>query len=72
MGTTVLPSTKASKLASSPSMNSSITTVLPASPKRFSLSMSSTAAFASSIVIATTTPLPAAKPSALTTIGALV
>ena len=53
-------------------MNSSITTVLPASPKRLPLSISSTAALASSTFIATTTPLPAANPSAFTTIGAPV
>ena len=57
------------KLASSPSRNSSITTRLPAAPKRRSESIASIAALACSRVVATTTPLPAASPSALTTIG---
>ena len=39
-------------------------------PSEFAPSMSSMAAWASASVIATTTPLPAARPSALTTMGA--
>jgi hypothetical protein len=39
-------------------------------PSLLSSSMKSMASCASSSVIATTTPLPAARPSALTTIGA--
>ena len=66
----VLPSTMTIKLASSPSRNSSITTRLPALPKALPESISRTASSASCNVIATITPLPAAKPSAFTTIGA--
>jgi phosphoribosylamine--glycine ligase len=42
----------------------------PALPRRWSMSMASIAASASASVMATTTPLPAARPSALMTIGA--
>ena len=56
------------KLASSPSRNSSITTSRPASPSRPD-SIASAAATASSAVCAITTPLPAARPLAFTTIG---
>ncbi len=55
--------------ASSPVMNSSITTSAPAPPKA-PPNISSMAASASASSIATITPLPAASPSALTTIGA--
>ena len=65
-----VPSTIEMKLASSPSRNSSITTRAPALPKALSASMSVIAASASASVIATITPLPAARPSALITIGA--
>ena len=58
------------KEASSPARNCSITTREPASPNLLPASMSSIAAKASSLVIATITPLPAARPSALITIGA--
>ena len=58
------------KLASSPSRNSSMTIFEPASPKSFLSSISRTALIASSMFIATITPLPAASPSALTTNGA--
>jgi hypothetical protein len=58
------------KLASSPVRNSSITTRQPASPKALPESMSVTAASASPGP-ATITPLPAARPSALTTIGSV-
>jgi hypothetical protein len=59
------------KLASSPSRNSSMTTRAPAARKALPESMSRTAASASStVVMATMTPLPAARPSAFTTIGA--
>ena len=70
IGSAVRPSTIEMKLASSPSRNSSITTRAPASPKALPESMSRTASSASCRVIATITPLPAARPSALTTIGA--
>ncbi len=69
IGRTVSPSQSTKKEASSPSMNSSITTSAPASPNS-PPNMSSTAASAWSTVSATITPLPAASPSALTTIGA--
>ncbi len=68
-GSTSLPLTMQMKLASSPVRNSSITIRLPAAPKRSSHSMRRTASIASSRVSATTTPLPAASPSALTTTG---
>ena len=68
-GSAVLPSTRAKKLSSSPSRNSSITSSAPASPKTRSAIMLSMAAVASASVSATTTPLPAASPSALTTTG---
>ena len=61
------------KLASSPSKNSSITTRAPPAlwltPSVLSNSMKSTASWASCSVMATTTPFPAASPSALTTMG---
>ena len=66
----VLPSHSAKKLASSPSRNSSMTT------SRAGLAEGAAEAWrrprprASSSVMATITPLPAARPSALTTIGA--
>jgi hypothetical protein len=54
--------------------NSSITTRAPPSlwltPSVLSTSMKSIASCASASVIATTTPLPAARPSALMTMGA--
>ena len=65
-----LPSAMTMKLASSPAMNSSITTRWPASPMPPPASIMSMAACASASVIATTTPLPAASPSALMTMGA--
>ena len=52
---------------------SSMTTLAPpalcTTPSVLSTSMKSTASWASASVVATTTPLPAARPSALTTIG---
>ena len=69
-GSTLLPSTITINEASSPSKNSSTTTRLPASPKALPASMSRMASSASCSVIATITPLPAARPSALITIGA--
>ena len=68
MGSALWPSHMTMKLASSPCRNSSITTrdLPPSSPG----SMAPMAACASVSVIATTTPLPAARPSALTTMGA--
>jgi hypothetical protein len=68
-GSAYPPSTKAKKLASSPSRNSSITRVAPAAPNRPAASASSIAASAWSSVRATVTPLPPVSPSALTTIG---
>ncbi|VWL93240.1 Uncharacterised protein [Collinsella intestinalis] len=69
MGRTALPSVKASSVHSGPVSISSITTVLPAAPNAPS-KHSCTACRASSRVRATTTPLPAARPSAFTTTGA--
>ena len=68
-GRAVVPSERQKKLASSPVRHSSITTSAPARPMR-PAKQASTAATASSRVAATVTPLPAASPSALTTIGA--
>src|SRR3954466_4299587 len=58
------------KLASSPCRKSSTTTRAPASPRLFCVIIRSMAACASSMLAATTTPFPAASPSALITIGA--
>ena len=69
-GSTLRPSTITMKLASSPARKSSTTTRAPAAPSALPTSMASIAACASATVLATTTPLPAARPSALTTIGA--
>ena len=67
MGRQSVPSERMKKLASSPSMNSSMTTdISPNSPSK----MASMAAWASATVMATVTPLPAASPSALITMGA--
>src|SRR5262245_13135619 len=63
------PLTIAMKLASSPSRNSSTTTVLPAAPN-WPANISSTLAIACPVVSQITTPLPAARPSAFTTSGA--
>ena len=68
-GNTWLPSTIAMKLASSPSRNSSTTTLSPAGPKR-PANMACVVSTASSVVAQITTPLPAARPSAFTTSGA--
>src|SRR6185437_3617547 len=68
-GIAVSPSQSAKKLISRPDKNSSITTSAPAAPKAPSNIMA-IAASASASVFATTTPLPAARPSAFTTIGA--
>src|SRR5213596_213600 len=57
------------KLTSSPSRNSSITTRSPAAPIARSTRIVSTARWASSALIATITPFPAASPSAFTTMG---
>mmetsp|Transcript_12389 Transcript_12389/g.42955 ORF Transcript_12389/g.42955 Transcript_12389/m.42955 type:complete len:306 (+) Transcript_12389:528-1445(+) len=64
------PARNAKNDASSPSRNSSTTTSAPAAPNLLSTIISSTAACASSTVEATVTPLPAARPSVLTTMGA--
>ena len=69
-GRTFLPSTMTMKLASSPAMKSSIKTRAPGVPGAVSENMWSMARCASASVVATTTPLPAASPSALMTIGA--
>ncbi len=69
-GSTLRPSTSTMKLASSPARKSSTTTRAPASPIEWPTSIASIASVASATVVATTTPLPAARPSALTTIGA--
>jgi hypothetical protein len=72
--TTSWPSLTTMKLASSPCRNCSMTTRAPATlcatPSTLSRRIMSMAACASSSVIATTTPLPAARPSALMTMGA--
>ena len=68
--TALPPPTTAKKDASSPSKNSSTTISSPALPNMAPESISSTAFSASSISMATITPLPAAKPSVLTTMGA--
>ena len=67
-GSACSPSTRAKKLASSPTRNSSMTTSAPAAPNA-PAKQASMAAVAASRVSAMTTPLPAARPSALTTIG---
>ena len=67
-GIAVFPSHKAKKLASIPSKYSSTNIVSPASPN-FPEKESFIAKEASSIVLAITTPFPAAKPFALITIG---
>ncbi len=69
-GSTLRPSTMTMKLASSPSRNSSITTRRASSPGPLPASMASIAPWASAGISATTTPLPAARPSAFTTMGA--
>ena len=69
MGNALPFATKASSEHSGPVMHSSMRTVLPASPNLPS-KHSRTASSASSTVEATTTPLPAARPSAFTTMGA--
>ena len=51
-------------------MHSSMTTVEPEAPNLWSCIMERTASSASSTVAATTTPLPRARPSAFTTMGA--
>ena len=70
IGRMLSPSIMQIKEASSPAKNSSTTTREPAWPNLLPDSMSSMALKASSSLIATMTPLPAAKPSALMTIGA--
>ena len=68
-GTTRAPSESTRKDTSSPWRNSSMTTLAPALPKRFSLIISSTAVRASAASSTMTLPLPAASPSAFTTKG---
>src|SRR5207249_1085673 len=55
--------------SSSPCRHSSSTTRDPASPSIFPLSISDETVIASSLLLAITTPLPAASPSAFTTTG---
>ena len=69
MGTMLLPSVKARTLASGPVRNSSMTISLPESPKALSSMMDLTAASASARFWGISTPLPRARPSALTTMG---
>ena len=68
-GTAISPSLITMKLVSSPSMKSSITTRCPAAPNLPPAIMPVSARAASARVRATVTPLPAASPSAFTTIG---
>ena len=69
MGSMVSPSVKASTDTSGPARNSSMTTRAPLSPKSRSAIMERTAARALSLVSQMSTPLPRARPSALTTAG---
>ena len=69
IGTIVLPSQKHSTVTSRPTMHSSISTRAPLLPNLPPCIISITACFASSIVAATTTPLPSARPSAFRTMG---
>jgi hypothetical protein len=68
-GTARRPSHTTSSDSSGPIMPSSITTVRPASPKDSPASLARRSASASARVGATSTPLPAAKPSVFTTQG---
>ena len=68
-GTARVPSHTTSSDSSGPVMPSSITTVRPASPNDSPASLARTSASASASVGATSTPLPAARPSVLTTQG---
>mmetsp|Transcript_38640 Transcript_38640/g.92424 ORF Transcript_38640/g.92424 Transcript_38640/m.92424 type:complete len:299 (+) Transcript_38640:1139-2035(+) len=67
MSTAVLPSQNARHDASGPVMKDSTTQVSPAAPKALSDMISLTAARVSSCVVGRRTPLPAARPDALTT-----
>ena len=69
-GIALPPPTTAKKDASSPSRKSSTTISAPAEPNAEFTIMSSTASRAVWTSIATMTPLPAASPSVLTTMGA--
>ena len=69
IGTTVSPSVKDRTDTSGPVRNSSMTTVAPLSPKRPPSIMERTASRASFRVSQISTPLPRARPSALTTVG---
>jgi hypothetical protein len=64
------PSETAKTESSSPSMKSSTTTSSPASPNAWPESISRVMSRASSRVMHTTAPFPAARPEAFTTIGA--
>ena len=69
MGTTVLPSVKLSTETSGPVRNSSMTIRLPDAPNCLSSMMLFTAASAAASSSQISTPLPSARPSALTTSG---
>ncbi len=65
-----MPSHRTKNDTSGPTRHSSTTTVVPAAPNAPWRMAASTASSASAVVAATVTPLPAARPSALTTTGA--
>mmetsp|Transcript_24736 Transcript_24736/g.33944 ORF Transcript_24736/g.33944 Transcript_24736/m.33944 type:complete len:218 (-) Transcript_24736:595-1248(-) len=67
MPTATLPSQKASRDTSGPARRCSTTTSRPAPPSWPSSSMARTVCTASSLLAGSTTPLPAARPDALTT-----
>ena len=69
IGLTVLPSVNASTLTSGPVRNSSMTTRAPDAPNFASFIMDATASTALSRSGQMSTPLPSARPSALTTMG---
>ena len=69
-GTARVPSHTTSSDSSGPVRPSSMTTRSPAAPKDSPESFSRTSASASAIDSVTSTPLPAARPSVLTTNGA--
>ena len=70
MGTRCSPSQKANTVTSGPVIHSSMTTLAPAWPNLRPSIMERTASWASATVWATITPLPRARPSAFTTMGA--
>src|SRR5665648_397443 len=68
-GTALRPSQRTSRETSEPARNSSMMTTSPAAPKSRATKQLSTAALASARSLQMMTPLPAARPSALTTSG---